>query len=116
MDHLPADVREYLLSLLTALGQMNHITSKVECEHVKSRSHIVPHNGIMSMSVGVRAELLDKGWSLLGDSNAASRIDVSTSGSSSVVATATSGPCAPVPTAEGHVVPSAEPDHTLPPL
>lgn len=62
---LPDDVREYLLSMLVTLGQMDHIATKVACEHVKAKAHIVPHNGIMVMSVESRRDLIVKGWHLL---------------------------------------------------
>lgn len=115
-ERLPADVREYLLSVLTALGQMNHITSKLECEHIKSKAHIVPHNGIMSMSVRTRQDLCDAGFALLKDYDGSNRSDVGTAGSTSVVATTTDGSGTEVSSTDRDAVSSAESDDTLPPL
>ena len=60
---------QYILDLLTALGQMNHINGKVSCiEHpIGSKPITIPYfeNDKMSMSIEVRRELLHRGWKII---------------------------------------------------
>jgi hypothetical protein len=65
-------VEQYLVDVLTALGQMDHISSKYthegKCEDCKEPykvTQMVTHNGIMSMPVEKRRQLLSRGWDLL---------------------------------------------------
>lgn len=44
------EINDYLLKVLTALGQMSHTKDKID---------------IMEMKVVVRRELLDEGWKIL---------------------------------------------------
>lgn len=60
------EINSYLLQLLTALGQMDHIDGKVTCSDHEKEKHIpYNRNGLMSMPVGVRRELISKGWDLV---------------------------------------------------
>lgn len=56
------EVKQYLISLMTCLGQMDHIAGKVQ-RGEESISY--NQNGFLSMSAENRRELLDRGWSLI---------------------------------------------------
>lgn len=59
---------QYIEMVLRALGQMNHIESKVcceskceKCKHPHKKNHIIPHNGVMVMKVYERQKLIEEG-------------------------------------------------------
>lgn len=66
------ELASFLIEVLTALGQMDHISSRHthegECEKCKTpykKTQVIAHNGLMSMPVKTRAELTTRGYSLI---------------------------------------------------
>lgn len=63
-------VKQYLLELMTAFGQMKQIDGNVECPHehvkeLKNKGITYQQHGKMSMPTTVRADFLHRGWQLL---------------------------------------------------
>jgi hypothetical protein len=65
-----------MIDLLTSLGQMNHISGNVICnknhtnnEDKKVISVPFYQNGLMSMPVAVRQDLIQRGWNIVNEIN-----------------------------------------------
>jgi hypothetical protein len=66
------NIKDYLKNFLNTLGQMNHISLRhtvegkcEKCQHPYKKTEILGENGIMSMKVSDRRDIIANGWDIV---------------------------------------------------
>jgi bacterioferritin-associated ferredoxin len=63
-------IKDYLLEILTEMGQMDHIGAQIKCGKCENKI-IHTQNGVMKMPTDRRSDLIARGWEFIEAENKA---------------------------------------------